>query len=201
MARSRSESDTLSLEQSLQQQYLSPFQRKMLQKMLQQSGLSEKYRQRIQIMLLADEGKTQSQICQLLGCSRVTVRHWILVASSGEAHNWNASPLGRPKTVNDKYLERLQELMNQSPKEFGYSFRRWTAHWLSKHLAKEFGVEVGVRHINRLLNEMGLSTRPKPVLPDDKTQNTTTNTGLAIRDLTEAEVSSPVSLWQFNSIR
>lgn len=157
---------------SIKQQYLTPFQRKALQKILEQEGLPKKYRQRIQIMLLADEGKTQSQICQLVNCSRMTVRHWILVAKSGEAHNWNSSPLGRPKIVDEQYRERLKELMSHSPKDFGYSFRRWTAQWLSKHLAKELGVEVGVRHINRLLKEMGLSTRPKLVEVVDFSQNT-----------------------------
>ncbi|MEH1778061.1 MAG: helix-turn-helix domain-containing protein [Nostoc sp.] len=120
---------------SIQQQYLTPFERKGLQKILQQEDLPQKYRQRIQIMLLADERKTQSQICKLLNCSRVTVRHWILVAKSGEVHNWNAFPLGRPKTVDDQYRERLKELISDSPKAFGYPFRRWTAQCLSKHLA------------------------------------------------------------------
>jgi transposase len=199
MARSHFESETLSLTQTLQRQYLTPYQRKLLQKILQQDDLPQKYRQRIQIMLLADEGKTQSQICKQLGCSRITVRHWILVASSGEAHNWNASPLGRPKTVNDQYQERLKELVSRSPKEFGYPFRCWTAQWLSKHLANELSVEVGVRHINRLLKEMGLSTRPKPMETVDCTQSNNTNR-LVISDLTEASAPNP-SLWQFNSIR
>ncbi len=157
---------------SIKQQYLTPFERKGLQKILEQEDLPKKYRQRIQIMLLADEGKTQSQICQLVKCSRMTVRHWILVAKSGEAHNWNAFPLGRPKIVDEQYRERLKELMSHIPKDFGYPFRRWTAQWLSKHLAKELGVEVGVRHINRLLKEMGLSTRPKVVEVVDFSQNT-----------------------------
>ncbi|MEH2155234.1 helix-turn-helix domain-containing protein [Nostoc sp.] len=156
---------------SIKQQYLTPFEQKGLQKILEQEDLPKKYRQRIQIMLLADEGKTQSKICQLLNCSRMTVRHWLLVVKSGEAHNWNAFPIGRPKIVNDQYLDRLKELISHSPAYFGYSFRRWTAQWLSKHLAKELGVEVGVRHINRLLKEMGLSTRLKPVEAVDSTQN------------------------------
>ncbi len=53
--------------------YLTSFQRKLLQKSLQQD-LSDKQRQRIQIMLLADEGKTQAQICQKLGCCIVVTR-------------------------------------------------------------------------------------------------------------------------------
>jgi len=182
---------------SIKQQYLTPFQRKALQKILEQEDLPKKYYQRIQIMLLADEGKTQSQICQLVNCSRMTVRHWILVAKSGEAHNWNSSPLGRPKIVDDQYRERLKELMSHSPKDLGYPFRRWTAQWLSKHLAKELGVEVGVRHINRLLKEMGLSTRPTPVEANELKHNS--GNRLVINDLTEASEPNP-DLWQFHSI-
>ncbi|MEH1945136.1 MAG: helix-turn-helix domain-containing protein [Nostoc sp.] len=177
---------------SIKQQYLTLFERKGLQKILEQEDLPKKYRQRIQIMLLADEGKTQSQICQLLNCSRMTVRHWLLVAKSGEAHNWNAFPLGRPKTVDDQYRKRLKELVNHSPKAFDYPFRYWTAQWLSKHLAKELGVEVGVRHVNRLLKEMGLSTRPQPFETVGSIKNSNNNNNqLVISDLSGAPPPNP----------
>lgn len=176
---------------------LSPFQRKLLQKSLL-DNLSEQYRQRIEIMLLADEGKTQTEICKALGCSQGTARHWIFMAQAGLAHNWDDNPIGRPKSVNEQYLERLKELVNQSPKEFGYSFRRWTAQWLSKHLVQEFGISVSDRHINRLLKDMGLSTRPKPTPASDTAPN---DNRLAIRDLTETSVSVSREFWPFNSIR
>ena len=143
-----------------QGQYLTPFQRKLLQKSLQ-DDLPEQYRQRIEIMLLADEGKSQAQICQALGCSQGTARYWITLAQAGQAHNWNAFPIGRPKTVNDQYLERLKELVRHSPRDYGYPFGRWTGQWLSKHLAKELGISVSDRNVNLLLKKMGLSTRPK----------------------------------------
>ncbi len=86
-----------------QGQYLTPKARRLLQKSLQ-SDLPKQYRQRIEIMLLADSGKSQAQICQALGCSQGTARYWITLARAGEAHNWNAFPIGRPKTVNEQYL-------------------------------------------------------------------------------------------------
>jgi len=180
-----------------QHQLLTPFQRKLLQKILE-GDLTELYRQRIQIMLLAAEGKSQTKICEILGCSQGTARHWILMAQAGQAHNWNDSPIGRPKTVNDQYLERLKELASNTPRDYGYSFWRWTGQWLSKHLAKEFGIELSDRHINRLLKDMGLSTRPKPAPVED----TTTQGGnrLSIRDLTETSVSVSPEFWPFNSI-
>ncbi|NEO75521.1 helix-turn-helix domain-containing protein [Moorena sp. SIO4G3] len=148
--------------------YLTGFQRKLLQKSLR-ADLPQHYRQRIEIMLLADDGNSQIEICQTLGCCPATARHWILMARTGMAHNWQNNPIGRPKAVNQEHLERLKELVSQSPKEFGYPFRRWTANWLSKHLAQEFGIEVSDRHISRLLKQMGLSTKGKPRNPESNT--------------------------------
>lgn len=113
-------------------------------------------------MLLADAGESQAQICAKLGCSQATARHWIAVARNGQAHLLDEHPIGRSQTVNDQYLNRLKELVSCSPRELGYPFRRWTAGWLSKHLADELGIQISDRHINRLLKKMGLSTRSCP---------------------------------------
>ncbi|NEO70672.1 MAG: helix-turn-helix domain-containing protein [Moorea sp. SIO3H5] len=183
--------------------YLTPFQKKLLQKSLE-LDLSEKYRQRIQIMLLADQGKSQAEIGQALGCCPATARHWMLMARTGQALNWQDNPIGRPKAVNEQYLERLQELVKQSPRDCGYSFRRWTAHWLSQHLAKELGVEITPRHVNRLLKKMGLSTRPrKSTKAQSKTtENRMTGVSIMIHDLQSAVLpdSSPMMVSYTNRI-
>lgn len=142
----------------IQGHQLTNFQRKILLKSLEEE-LRPEYRRRIDIMLLADEGKTQAEICQELGCCQETARYWINVVQAGNAHHWNEQPLGRPKTVNQEYVENLKQLVSLNPRELGYPFGRWTAQWLGKHLAKELGIEVSDRHINRLLKQMGLSTR------------------------------------------
>ncbi|MDJ0517278.1 MAG: helix-turn-helix domain-containing protein [Trichodesmium sp. MO_231.B1] len=140
--------------------YLTSFQRQHLQDNLD-DNLPWQYRQRIEIILLADEGKTQREICEAIGCAPGTARHWILITKCGQAHKWKDHPIGRPQEVNEQYLQRLKELVTHSPKEYGYVFRRWTANWLGKHLAGEFGIELSDRHINRLLKQMGLSTKRK----------------------------------------
>ncbi len=140
-----------------QGQYLTPLQRKLLLKSLQ-TDLRSEYRRRLEIMLLADTGQSQAQICKALGCSQETARYWISMAQLGQAHHWNDRPMGRPKTVNEQYCDRLKELVSHHPREQGYPFQRWTAQWLSKHLAKELGIKISDCHINRLLKQMGLST-------------------------------------------
>jgi transposase len=138
--------------------HLTEFQRQLLEKNLKTEQAPE-YRQRIEIMLMADEGKTQSQICRTLNCSQLTARHWIFVAKSGQAHNWQKQPIGRPKTVTSEYLERLKELIAASPKDLGYPFSRWTGQWLEKHLSGEFDIEVSARHINRLIEKIEVEVR------------------------------------------
>ena len=184
-----------------QGQCLTPFQRKLLLNSLQAS-LRPEYCRRIEIMLLADTGQSQSQICKALGCSQEMARYWIAMAQAGNAHYWNDRPMGRPKTVNEQYIARLKELVSHSPREYGYPFQRWTAQWLGKHLAKELGIKVSDCHINRLLKQMGLSTRPEPATALEATNHTDTdNSSLVIRDLTSASAPEFPELGSFNSIR
>ncbi len=188
-----------SIEHTSQCNYLTCFQRKLLQKNLD-DDLPKQYRQRIEIMLMADEGHTQAQICKTLGCSPGTARHWILMAQSGQAHKWKESRIGRPQTINEQYLERLKELVSQSPKAFGYVFRRWTANWLSRHLAQEFGIKLSERHINRLLKQMGLSTKPKSTQTEDITAQNNSRNGITIGDLASDSTVESLELFTIHSI-
>lgn len=181
-----------------QGQHLTPFQRKLLLKSLQ-ADLRPEYRRRIEIMLLADTSQSQTQICEALGCSAEMARYWISMAQTGNAHQWGDRPMGRPKTVNEQYLTRLKELVTNSPRECGYVFHRWTAQWLSRHLEKELGVKVSSCHINRLLKQMGLSTRPQPVT-EELAQQTDCGSSLVIRNLTST-CAPESALWLTNPIR
>jgi putative transposase len=196
MVNKYSKADSLkdnSIEQ-LSGKFLSPFQRKLLLKNLK-ADLRSEYRRRIEIMLLADRGQSQTEICQALNCAHDTARYWIGMAKTGQAHKWKDLPIGRPKSIDEKYLARLEEIVKQSPQDLGYVFERWTARWLNKHLAQEFGIEMSDRHINRLLKKMGLSTRYKSSSSNqkrDKEQLKTNNSNLCIGEL--SSTSAPKSL-------
>ncbi|WP_299411159.1 helix-turn-helix domain-containing protein [Acaryochloris sp. IP29b_bin.148] len=139
-------------------QCLTSSQHKFLLESLE-TDLRSEYQRRIEIMLLADQGKSQAQICDELGCSQETARHWITMARMGQAHQWNKQPMGRPKVINEEYLHCLRKLASQSPRTFGYPFQHWTGHWLSKHLEKESGIKISACHVNRLLKSQGISKR------------------------------------------
>jgi transposase len=120
-------------------QYLTAGQRESFQKQLQQD-LSSSYRQRLQIMLLTDQGQTQKEICQLLGCCPATANYWMQMVRAGLADRWQDCPIGRPKSVSNEYIQRLYELLESNPRDYGYFFQRWTVHWLSKQLEQELRV-------------------------------------------------------------
>ena len=162
--------------------FLSLFQRKLLLQNLEKD-LRPEYIRRIEIMLMADLGYSQAEICKALNCSQETARYWIFTAKTGQAHKWKDLSLGRPKRVNEEYLARLKELVSQSPRDCGYAFSRWTAQCLSRHLAKEFDIEISERHINRLLKKMGLSTRPTQSQEEKNKIEQNNRTGIVIDNL------------------
>jgi transposase len=140
--------------------YLTPFQRQMLAEKIAKEPPNA-YRQRLEIILLTDRGKTQAAICRSLGCSPGTASRWIQLTKAGLAHQYLDCPVGRPKVVTDEYIEFLHELLGHSPRDYGYPFKVWTIDWLSKHIAKEKGIAVSHSHLKRVMRELGLSTRTK----------------------------------------
>lgn len=177
--------------------FLSDFQRQMLLKSLQEN-CSQSQRQRIQIMLLADKGIPQAEICQILGCCPATARHWIHIARQGMAHQWQNSPIGRPKSVRDEYLHRLKELLYSSPRNYGYIFEYWTLNRLHKHLCEEFGFKVSDRHFKRILKQMGLSTRPKSSHNQQNSPKSAAEPKIAIADLKKANTADSSEIIPIN---
>jgi transposase len=139
--------------------YLTPIQRLNLQQKLRSETAKPSYQQRISIILLADEGRSQSEICELLGCGFSTASRWINALQTGV---WQSTSVGRPAVVGDKYINYLQELLESSPRDHGYFVNRWTVHSLNKHLTEKLGVAISDRHLKRLLKDLGLSTLSKP---------------------------------------
>ena len=183
--------------------YLTPFQKASLTQSLKKN-ISDIEIQRIQIMLLADEGRTQAQICQELGCCQATARHWITMARTNQAHHWKSNPIGRPTIVHDEYLQRLKQLATKNPrdvnvpnKDYQYPFRRWIAQKLSQHLYAEFGIKITPQHISRLLKHMGLSTRTQSTSKKESDRSTK---GIQISNLDAVSIFDTSEIWNFNSL-
>jgi transposase len=174
---------------------LTDFQKKRLEQELAKSHISSRDRTRIQIMLLCGQGKSQKQICDTLNCAPVTARTWIHIVKSDQAHRWrDFCQDGRPKTIEDHHRDRLIALFNQSPREVGFPFEKWTSTALKKQRLKEFEIEVSARHINRVLNEAGFSTRTQSKPEPDNAKPEVSGSKLVIQDLRDS-CTSNLLLW------
>jgi transposase len=168
-------------------------------------NLDQRHRRRLEIILRSHLGQSQVEICSALGCSKDMARYWMAIAKKPSIDSWQDTCVGRPKRVNDEYLQRLQELVTSSPKDHGYAFKRWTARCLSQHLSTELGIEISDRHVNRLLKQMGLSTKNSqhPASPANLDESSSSNSKpgrITIQDLNPSACSQlNDSLWWFQN--
>jgi transposase len=125
--------------------YLKPEQKEKLQKALKEEENSE-IRERILVLLLLNDGKTQAEIANFLGCGTKKVSYWCV---HGDAENLETLKDKRMKgnhiKATEEYIKILLETIEKTPEEMGYEFGRWTANRLATYLEKETGITLSVR--------------------------------------------------------
>ena len=133
--------------------FLSKEQKKSLRKALKED-LCPHFREHVLITLLANDGKTQQQISDFLGCSLRTVNYWVI---HGDPDNLESlkdqRKKGKKRKATEKYIELLMETIEKEPEEYEYEFGRWTATRLSEHLEKETGIKLSSEQVRRILKQ------------------------------------------------
>lgn len=126
-------------------------QQEKLQKVLKREENGE-IRERILILLLLNDGKTQQEIANFIGCSKNKVCYWCV---HGEPDNLESLKDERMKgnhhKATDKYVEILLDTVEKEPQELGYEFGRWTAKRLATYLAGKTGIELSGSQVRRIL--------------------------------------------------
>ncbi len=109
-------------------------------------------RERILILLLRYEGKTQREIADLLGCSLRKVAYW---SAHGDPHNLDSlvdkRMQGNYQKVTDAYLDRLFQVVSQKPHALGYPFKTWSQQKLANHMEQETGIKLSASQLGRIL--------------------------------------------------
>lgn len=137
--------------------FLTSEQVKRLQKALRESEQPH-VRERILILLLQNEGRTQREIAQFLGCSPRTVAHWCLHGDPDQLeslHNKREQEHYRKATP--EYIQLLLETIDQAPETFGYDFGRWTGERLATYLAQQTGIILSGSQVRRILKRKKFS--------------------------------------------
>ncbi len=131
--------------------FLTPEQVSRLQKALRESELPH-VRERILIILLQNDGKTQQEIAKFLGCSPRTVAYWCMHGDPDHLeslHNKREQEHFRKATP--EYIKLLLETVDREPEELGFEFGRWTGERLATYLAQQTGIELSGSQVRRIL--------------------------------------------------
>jgi transposase len=131
--------------------FLTPSQVTQLQQALKESELPH-VRERILIILLQNDGRTQQEISKFLGCSPRTVAYWCM---NGEPDNLetlhNKRDYEHYRKATTEYIELLLKTIEQEPSALGYEFGRWTAERLATYLTEKTGIELSSSQVRRIL--------------------------------------------------
>ncbi len=131
--------------------HLTPEQAEKLQKALKQEENGD-IRERILILLLLNDGKTQAQIAKFLGCSSNKVSYWCIQGDPDNLESLKDERMkGNHKKATDKYIEILLETIDKEPQELGYEFGRWTAKRLATYLEGITGIQLSGSQVRRIL--------------------------------------------------
>jgi len=131
--------------------HLTPEQVEKLQKALKAEENGD-IRERILILLLLNDGKTQDKIANFLGCSLNKVSYWCVHGDPDNLESLKDERMrGNHKKATDKYIEILLETIDKEPQELGYEFGRWTAKRLATYLESITGIQLSGSQVRRIL--------------------------------------------------
>ncbi len=131
--------------------FLTPSQVTQLQQSLKESELPHA-RERILIILLQNDGRTQQEIANFLGCSPRTVAYWCM---NGDPDNLetllNKRDYEHYRKATPKDIELLLKTVEQEPSQLGYEFGRWTAERFATYLTEQTGINLSSSQVRRIL--------------------------------------------------
>lgn len=121
---------------------------------------------RCHIILLLNEGRSWSDICQTLYCSSRTISRWKQRFLDGGIEALQGRKLGRKPAFSPCWPEAVTDLVdNFSPSDFGYLRSRWCCWLLAAVLGVLYKLQVSRETVRRWLHQENyVYRRPRPVL-------------------------------------
>ena len=109
-------------------------------------------RQRALIFLLLNNGNTQAQTAELIGCSLRKVAYWSVHGDAEDLDSFKDNRMkGNYRKATEKYINLLLETVEVDPEKYGYEFGRWTTARLAIYLGEQTGIELSSTQARRIL--------------------------------------------------
>lgn len=120
-------------------------------------------RQRCTVIRLLHLGHKPGQVAVMQAISSPTVYGWFNRWRQGGIEGLvNKPKSGRPAKADEAYIQALERLLEQEPKELGYNFTIWTVDRLGQHLEQETGIILSEARLRALMKRKGYRyRRPK----------------------------------------
>jgi len=111
---------------------------------------------KIAALLLVLEGQRSGWITQVLGLTRMSLSRWIRGVNEQGVDFLRPRPRpGRPGQLSEELVEKLEDHLERSPRDFGWSRVGWDGPTLVVHLKKYFGISLKVRQAQYWIHRLG----------------------------------------------
>jgi len=158
---------------------LSIAEKEALEKLVKGHKTAQQIALRAQIVLAADQGKSNSHIVGELEVSMTTVRLWrsrwalfqpVPLAELSALERLEDVPRpGAPGRITADQRCRIEQLACEQPQKSGRPISHWTNREIAAEIMKQGIVaEISPRHAGRLLKRSGYQTAPDPLLADPR---------------------------------
>ncbi len=139
--------------------------RRRLKRIVQRTT-DKDHARRAQTLLHLAAGYSITQTADLVLADRSSVGRWRVLFEEYGGAGLEPAPRGRsPWTVTDELGEALSQVLEQTPKDYGYLRSRWSSELLARVLSEAHALEVHASTIRRLLPRLGFVwRRARPVL-------------------------------------
>ena len=141
---------------------LKPRELAEIEKAIRQDKRAE-VRQRAMAIRLLHLGQRPSEVAEQQLVSVPTIYNWHkLWREQGIEGLANKPKTGRRVKATEAYCQKLEEMLEKEPLEYGYGFAIWTSDRLRVHLEKETGILLSESRFRALLKKRGYRyRRPK----------------------------------------
>lgn len=127
--------------------------------------LKDREARRLLAVERVSQGYSQTEVAAFLGVSDRAVRHW-MKAYRDRGHDGLVSRghPGRPDKLQPDQVAEVLSWFRQSPTDFGFSTRLWTAARVAALIRERFGVSFNSRYLSGWLANHNITPqRPQPV--------------------------------------
>ena len=99
-----------------------------------------------QSIISLNNGATMSNVCDVLGVTRESVRLWKeQFRQSGLQGVLKEKKVGKRSKLNAEKKEKLKNVVKLSPKRQGYKTKKWTGALIQNYAKKMWGCEISLR--------------------------------------------------------